>query len=85
MNILQGMANPNTATNLSNIGIGQAGSIGEQNIASANQSAMDRGARTADIAGGLSSAFSAYMSRPPAGQAPQAGASINPTDYSSYV
>lgn len=71
MNILQNIANPAAATNLSNIGINQAGNLGQQNIAAtgvrnnyALQNATDQGAFISDAAGGLSSAFTAYMNRP---------------------
>ncbi len=71
MNILQNMANPTTATNLSNIGIDKAGTIGAQNIASQqvasnfNLAGVEaQGQATADIFGGISSGISAYMNRP---------------------
>ena len=71
MNILQNMANPATATNLSNIGIGTAGTIGAQNIASQQAAsgynlmgAQAQGAAIADITGGISSGIGAYMNRP---------------------
>jgi hypothetical protein len=71
MNMLQNMANPATATNLSNIGINQAGNIGQQNIASANNvngynlmGTEANNAATSDTIGGLTSAFTAYMNRP---------------------
>jgi len=71
MNMLQNMANPSTATNLSNIGIGQAGNIGQQNIAATQginalnmMGTADSNAANADMVGGLTSAFTAYMNRP---------------------
>lgn len=71
MNILQNMASPTTATNLSNMGIQQAGTIGSQNIAAQNVSSgynmmgqQAQGAAMSDIFGGISSGISAYMNRP---------------------
>jgi len=71
LNLLQNTASPATATNFSNMGIGQAGNIGQQNIAATQmrnaynmQGAEDQGAYYADVAGGLSNAFTAYMNRP---------------------
>jgi len=71
MNMLQNMANPSATTNLSNIGIGVAGNIGSQNIASAAQQnqynlmgTQAQNAAYADIAGGISSGVSAYMNQP---------------------
>lgn len=71
MNILQSMANPTTATNLSNIGIGVAGSINDQNALATTQANNARlagqqasGAVMSDVVGGIGSAVSAYLSRP---------------------
>lgn len=82
MNLLQNAANPATATNLSNIGINQAGNIGSQNIATTGmvnnyglQNATDQGAFIADAAGGLSGAFTAYMNRPKTSKVAPTGAS----------
>ncbi len=78
MNILQGMANPTSTTNLSNIGINQAGTIGAQNIAAQQQSSAynligqeAQGAAMSDIFGGISSGISAYMNRPQTPPPPQ--------------
>ena len=71
INMLQNMASPSTTTNYANIGIGQAGNIGSQNIASANQQAQynlagaeARGAAVADIVGAIGSGAGAYINRP---------------------
>ncbi len=87
MNMLQNMANPATATNLSNIGINQAGNIGQQNIAATsaangyNLMGTEAGnAANADMVGGLTSAFTAYMNRP---QQQKVGVS-NPANTSAY-
>mgnify|MGYP005824807699 CR=1 FL=1 len=86
MNLLQNMANPTTATNLSNIGIGVAGNIGAQNIATTSAVNEDRGAFIADAAGGLTSAAEAYINRPQTPPPPTiAPATANATDYSRHV
>ncbi len=78
MNILQNMANPTSATNLSNIGIDKAGTIGSQNIAAQEVSSKynilgqeAQGAAMSDIFGGISSGISAYMNRPQTPPPPQ--------------
>lgn len=96
MNLLQNAANPATATNLSSLGVGQAANIGQQNIASQQmqnaytmQGAADRSALYSDVAGGLTSAFTAYMNRP---KTPKVGISApgaidagSTTGYSGYA
>jgi hypothetical protein len=93
MNLLQNMANPKSTTNVSNIGIGQAGSIGAQNIAAADRASgfqlagqEARGQFIADAAGGLGSAVGAYMDRPAASGGPQnVGAPINQPNNTGWV
>lgn len=90
MNILQNMATPTSTTNLSNIGIGTAGTIGQQNIAAQNlatgynlQGVEAQNAAMADIVGGISSGVGAYMNRPQ--QPPQQQPTAIPATSSAWV
>ena len=92
MRMLQGAANPQSTTNLSNIGIGQAATIGATNINAANQASHydlagveAENAATADIVGGLTSAFGAYMGRPQQQQYPGSDNASQPQNYSNWV
>jgi hypothetical protein len=71
MNMLQNIANPTVATNLAGMGVGQGQAIGQQNIASQGmasnynlQGTAARNAATADMMGGITNAFGAYMGTP---------------------
>lgn len=71
MNMLQNMATPASTTNVASLGVGQAATIGGQNIAAQNvasnyamQGAEAQSAATADIIGGLTNAAGAYLSQP---------------------
>jgi len=96
INMLQGLANPASTTNLSSLGVNQAATIGSQNIAAqtaasnyALQGTAAQSAATADIIGGIGSAASAYLNQP---QQPNYGAygggasaNIDPNQYGGYV
>jgi len=71
MNMLQNLANPTVATNLAGMGMGQAQSIGAQNIAAQNmasnynlQGTAAQNAAIADFMGGASNMYGAYMGNP---------------------
>lgn len=67
MSMLQNLGSPNVATNLASLGVGQAASIGQQNLAAqqiASQgqvsAAQTRQAATGDIIGGIANVAGAY-------------------------
>jgi hypothetical protein len=68
MNLLQNMANPESTTNLSSLGMNQGLQMGQQNIAATNaandynlQGARADSAARADFIGGLGSAYNNYQ------------------------
>ena len=70
MSLLQNMANPASATNLANIGIGQAGTLGQQNLQTtqlANQYATQgteaTNAAIADLAKGGANLYNQYQNQ----------------------
>ena len=70
MSLLQNMANPASATNLANIGIGQAGTLGQQNLQTtqlANQYATQgteaTNAALADLAKGGANLYNQYQNQ----------------------
>lgn len=99
MNMLQNLSTPASTTNISSLGVGQAATIGSQNIAAqgaasnyAMQGAQASGAATADIMGGLTSAASAYLNQPTAAPPPSTpvygGGTVpyaDPNMYGGYV
>ena len=92
MNLLQNMANPKSTTNMASVGVGQAGTIGAQNISATNQANAYRMAGTeaqnaaiADITGALGSGISAYMNRPPSGGGRGGVTMAGMNDYSGFV
>lgn len=90
MSILERMANPVSSTNLSNIGINQAATMGS-NIQQGQQRSNEynlmgteaRGQATSDIVGGITSGVGAYLNRKqptpaPAAAAPSPNFQFNP-------
>lgn len=93
MNMLQNMASPQVAQNLSSLGVGQGLQMGQQNLAAqqmaSNYSLMGaqaQGAAIADVAGGLTNLYSGYMGSQPSNRpANTALPASNPGNYSAYV
>ncbi len=87
MNMLQNLGSPGVATNLASLGVGQAATIGQQNLAAQQVAgqyrvagAQAQQAATADIIGGAANIYGSYLSSqrpatpPPLGAPPPTAA-----------
>ena len=88
MNMLQNMANPTAATNLSSMGMNQGISMGQQNIAATNaasnyrlQGVAAQNAAGSDVMGGLANMYGSYMDSGGGGGNSDSGAYRNEWDF----